>query len=703
MRSVPSIGSRSRPDRGWSRADGGDGTDGRSSGWEERQRAVRDRCWPDVERLLSGLPDPLFRQAKLLEYDLALRHATTGQVRDAFVGPDRFPLWSIATWLLDDLGVPDGALRETTERHLFRAGVVLALRVQATEDATRRDTFDRGSQAAVIPALSELAVAELARVVPVGSDRWARLAAASLAGLAASMPEASDVSPPGRAPAEPDTWLRPRLAAAAEILAVAACAVALADDRATDRVVELVTDLAVAHEALDDLADVARDLDRRRPTYPIVLAARRAGLPLDPWPSTRVGLGAVVATGTVAEVGDLVLRRFASARRAAAELELSTFAAFLAQAAGDAADRVRAGAADGAAGEATPRRRPLLRIAEPTLPLALRMAEAFLDADPALEESWEVHREGMFAAPLVVSRFPAGLVLEILRRHGRSSAEAVDAFVSFTITNRFRYYDHPWSDGDSDTIGVAARLAASSPAEGADRSGRLGYPEITAALDCVAADVDRTGAIPVWVPGCPGVVGAEGPRPTVTALGEDCGTVAANLLLGLVAWDPVRYRRTIELGGARLVSRILESGLGANVDYPRLYAVGAFARVLDALERLEVATPTAGSIADARAELTGELARLVSLRAPRRGPQDAALLALACLEMDRPDLLPRDWTWWVLGHQRFDGGWDAQPFAAAPNRGGSVTWYASATLTTALCYDALARWAASSAEGEVRA
>jgi hypothetical protein len=45
-----------------------------------------------------------------------------------------------------------------------------------------------------------------------------------------------------------------------------------------------------------------------------------------------------------------------------------------------------------------------------------------------------------------------------------------------------------------------------------------------------------------------------------------------------------------------------------------------------------------------------------------------------------------------LRSQRFDGSWLGEPFAAAPNRGGAVSWYSSTTLTTALCLDALSHW-----------
>ena len=41
--------------------------------WQDAQRSARGRLWAEVERFLSELPPETFRQAKLLEYDLALR------------------------------------------------------------------------------------------------------------------------------------------------------------------------------------------------------------------------------------------------------------------------------------------------------------------------------------------------------------------------------------------------------------------------------------------------------------------------------------------------------------------------------------------------------------------------------------------------------------------------------------------------------
>lgn len=95
--------------------------------------------------------------------------------------------------------------------------------------------------------------------------------------------------------------------------------------------------------------------------------------------------------------------------------------------------------------------------------------------------------------------------------------------------------------------------------------------------------------------------------------------------------------------------------------------------------------------------LNAALQRAVSRRPA--AAQDAALLMLACQEANRKDLIDPAWPVQVLKRQRFDGSWVAEPFAAAPNRGGSVSWYSSTLLTTSLCYDALLRHANGSAAG----
>jgi hypothetical protein len=649
--------------------------------WEAAQRAARDRAWPDVERLLAQLPPRLAAQAKLLEYDLALRTATSGQLRDAFLGADAFPLTSIPSWLLADLAVPIDDRRDAIERRLYVAAVLLALAAQALDEVGDEGSFADGSRAVAAGALAELALAEATRLVEFGLDARS-LVGASIDGAEAWLRARDTVEL--ETTADPGAWLVPRWGSAAEVVARAACATAGRNDLAPG-VVALLDDLAVADQLLVDLEGIHRDLMRHRPTYPILLACRSAGLPTDPWPEPVVGLGAVAVTGTAGVVMARVRERLDEARRRADELTLPTFAGYVEAARGRFEARLANGGGSDAAAP-TDGGRPILRLVEPTLAMALTMAERFLLADPLLRESWETHREGMFGAPEVAARFPAGLVLEVLGRHGHAVGDRVEAFLAFAVENGFRYYDHPWSDADADSVGICARLAAG--VRNAEAVGRP-RPELSAVLDCVAADVDRTGRIGVWLAPCPGVSGALEPRPRVTALGDHCATVAAHLLLGLVAFDPSRYGSTIGRAGTELARRVAASGIGANVDYPPLYALAILGRTIRTLPPF-TEPAVAPILSAARATLDADLDRAAG--SAHTTPQAAALFALACLELDRRDLADPGWIAAVLRRQRFDGGWNGEPFAAAPNRGDAVTWYASATLTSALCYDALARW-----------
>jgi hypothetical protein len=286
----------------------------------------------------------------------------------------------------------------------------------------------------------------------------------------------------------------------------------------------------------------------------------------------------------------------------------------------------------------------------------------------------------MFGSPDVASRFPAGLILEILCGHGLALSDEVDAFLDFTAANGFRYYDHPWSGVDSDTVGVYLRLQRFS-------SGRREHvAALDDVLDPLEAQVRALGSVPVWIAVEQAPVGQ---LPPILALGEGCGTVAAHLLLGLSEVDPRRFAASIETGASHLLDRIDSVGLGANVNYPPLFALAVFARLIGRLEGQRSGPDVVRRATAARHVLQSALRDAVAT-APRT-PQEAALRILSCLEMGVPEQLDPGWISTILKGQRFDGSWAGEPFAAAPNRGSSVTWYSSTLLTSALCFDAVAR------------
>jgi hypothetical protein len=645
----------------------------------EAQPEHKGRWWEDVDRLFAGLPAPLFRQVKLLEYDLALRYSTTGQFHDVFDGPEFPPVLSVAPWILDDLEAPAGPTRDGTERVLFLASALLAMRAQTVQALRDPAGFTTEDRIALVQWLSERATAEIGRVVPHDSQYWeahAEIATEDAVRLAVwGEPErVADLED------DPESSLASALAAPLKLVALAALAVV---DRLEggQRIGDLLENVANAYQVIADLASMARDLEVGHLSYPIRFIARAAGLSLRPAPMPEIIMGAMVATGSVTPIVGSALDRLRSARKSAAALRLPTLAAFLAEAETHFEERP-AGVTVGLPGGGPARPPPASGQLASTLSQALSMAEGFLVGDPTFRESWETHREGMLGQPVVASRFPTGLVLDVLCRRGLDVSAAIDDFLQFTVANGFRYYDHPGSGIDSDTIGVFLRLRShATPDAGRDRSA-------AAVLECLARNVHDAGRIPVWISGCAGMEGAEEPRSAVIALGEDCGTVAAHLLLGLVATGD-DHQETVAIGAPALLDRIGRVGLAANVNYPPLYALGVFFRLMDVLDGASSAQLPMGGLGDARAALTRELERAV---APRpRSAQDATLLILACHDAHREDLIDPGWLAGILRRQRFDGSWIGEPFAAAPNRGRSVSWYSSTLLTTALCYDALAR------------
>jgi hypothetical protein len=397
----------------------------------------------------------------------------------------------------------------------------------------------------------------------------------------------------------------------------------------------------------------------------------------------------MVATGALGTILTAALERLRDAHGAAGDLNLPTFKGFVDDVTATFEDRLGSLSAGGRPsmpghGPRIPMT-PLIKLAQPALEQAVAMAERSLLSDLTFRESWETHREGMFGSPVVESRFPAGLVLEILCRAGHDLSGPVDAFLTFTEANGFRYFAHPWSDIDTDTIGVFLRLEPYAT----DRRVR---PRLGEVLGCLDRDVQAARSVPVWMRGSDSP-GDE--RPPSLALGEGCGTVVAHLLLGLATSRSNEHAPTLQTGVGGLFERIRDVGLGANVNYPRLYALAMFLRLttLIADRNDGLADPAA----DCRQVLLAELAEATRARALTA--QDAALLTWASLEGDERNLIDRGWIETILKQQRFDGSWSAEPFAAAPNRGGSVTWYSSTTLTSALCYNALTRYQAGERAG----
>jgi hypothetical protein len=516
-------------------------------------------------------------------------------------------------------------------------------------------------------------------VVPPDQPFWRTQERISLDDLEAGLAERAERAGPA-SEGDPAVFLRGRWSAPGKVVASAVTAVAGRDDLDAP-LHSMLDDLGAALQIEADLATMHEDLLVGRITYPIAHVAHAAGMAMDPMPRPERVLGALVLSRSLPAILETAAERITSARSIASGLRLESFAGFLDEVRSRLDDRLQevSPRVDGA--RARPTRTPtvpLVRIAKPLVPHAIAMARAFLSADPSLRESWETHREGMLGADEVASRFPAGLILAWLCEDGFDLAGPVDEFLAFAVANRFRYYDHPWSGVDADTIGVSLRLLRHAADLEPYRSA------VDAVLGCLDRQVAREGAIAVWITECDPPNDAP---PDAVALGEGCATVAAHLLIGLLDHGTALHRATLDVGSVELLERIRSLGLAANVNYPPGYAIGVFLRLVAGLLRSDLAPGVDEAIRAVRPVLDAELATVLHL-VPATA-QEAALLTLACREAGSLDRLDERWLATIVKGQRSDGGWPGEPFAAAPNRGGWVSWYSSSALTTALCHAAL--------------
>ena len=328
------------------------------------------------------------------------------------------------------------------ERALFAVGYLLALRTHAAAAIAHDASFADARHIALVQWYSEQIVLALAREIPAGERYWARFTR-----LASQ--EVTD---------EAEAALTPVWAAPACVISLAAAHIARADDDETSLALcALLRELACSFQIGQELASIQRDAAAAKMTYAIAVVCRSAGLPLRPMPAPDMLLGAMVVTGALHALLAESASHLETARNSASGLGLPTLSAFI----DDVASSPRPRDIDSGRDPATPRRVPTVRLSsEPApLPMAIRMAIGYLDADRTFRESWETHREGMFGADLVVSRFPAALVLEIERSAGRDVDDEVAQVMSHIDANGFRYYDHVDSDIDTDTVGVYLRLA----------------------------------------------------------------------------------------------------------------------------------------------------------------------------------------------------------------------------------------------------
>ncbi|MBL8057882.1 MAG: hypothetical protein JNK29_14355 [Anaerolineales bacterium] len=638
-----------------------------------------DRLWPAVEAWYGRLPPALFRLGVLLRHELAAAWSDTGQFADSLRrpptcppersewgteppakgGPADLPWLSVSAELLPPEAPP--ALADALLLAMAAAGAAAHLRARC---AARDPELDPDFEQLEAALLAEVE-AQLARLLPPQAPAWdayqRRRARHHQAGVPAEAWAAA---------AAPFTAERRRAADWAALLALPALAAGRPE------LESLLDDLALQHHTLRECLAVRADLRAGRPSYPLARLRLAARLPADAAPETV--LGALVLSGVMGQIAAESGAELAEARRAALALGLPGLAghcAALAEqfAALAAAFALRPGLAD--PGRPTPAFQP----ARDPLAEAVTMAAGYLLADRAFRESWEVQRRGLFGEAEVTGRvFGPGLILELLAEHHADLAADVDALLDRLAVDGYRYYPHRAVPPDSDDLGLALRLCRHA-ADPARQRAQLARP-----LGWLPLNQGADGHLPCWL-----TRGVEDLDTTAGAVlwGGRCQTVEANLLLGLLAFDPAGQAGLITRAGAAWLERWQAAGLGGNALYEPGYALWTALRLITALRGW------APLHAQAELALPSALERLAALAPAAGSAQLAACLTLACRGLGAPPearrLFRPEWLTLLLARQRYDGGWPAEPLFVTPTRGEAAAWYASAAVTSALGWAAL--------------
>ena len=621
-------------------------------------RSAVDPFWESLEADLDSLPPYLYLESRLLRQTLAVRYSSTGSFRDILRSSDSDPVFHQHLWLLDDLGIPDGNERSRVEEHVFRAMVQAFCVVQIDDEDRERGAY------ALADCLARRSASEFSALLPehtpfwtMHHERWEAHQEAMLSReFAGGGPNESEVMSLDAALLAP--------------LALGPIAVTCWAGRLDhlEQLEAMLDDLNVVKATFGALTAIKRDLGQGKVSPTVGLMMGFASAPSE---NPERILGEILLSGAVDPVIERCHMQLDVARDTAESLQLPTFAAYAKHLNG-VAEEVRSLLSLN--GERDPSRLRL-QPAPLTIAQSIRMAQGYLLADRTFRESWEVHRWGMNGATELSARFPAGLIIEILGRHGVDVREPVDDFYRHAEDKHFSYYDHPATPYvDTDNMGVLLRIFEYSD----DSPGRRRTLHDLLAL--LETNVRPDGRLPVWLNA------PDGAAEHVMFLGEGCGTIEANLLLGLLRHKPHEYGHLVLPASRRLLADFASRGTSITVNYPRTYTLAVLAELLSDVttQGLIDKIPDFAAADDRlRIEIEREASR------PRIGPQDAASLTWAGHTAGLAHLPSDGLFGTILNSQSFDGGWPAEPFFFAPAAGGRAMWYSSRLLTSAVCYHAL--------------
>lgn len=592
--------------------------------------------WPIIERFFGSLTDALHAQGVLLRHTLGGTFSDTGQFADILTRPGDYPLLELPVWLSADWGAAENQ-RVEIEQKLLPA---LALQFCANFLTGAENPFDTNFK-----ALAEALRAEARKM-------W---------------PEIGKVQTPA---AQPLFELG--------LFAAQAASTVCQRPAETPALIEGLQAFHSAYQLRDEVLNIRRDLACGVDSSVIQAVRQTLGLPPEQKVAPEKILGALVLTNAAEKLHQQALSHLALSRAHAHACP--SFLNFL-----DGFELHLNDVFTTLSLKGQPRHP--VRFAPITNPTthALQMAEQFLLADTRFKESWEVQRRGLLGQPEVVSKtFGVGLVLEWAAPYLPALRPQVSAWFETYAQGGFRYYPHPAVAPDADDLGLALRLTALSPEPEKHRA-LLATP-----LRWLRASVGPNGHLPCWF--TRGVEDLDAAQNTVL-WGNNCLTVEANLLRGLLSFGRTEFLDLIEPAMQNWLGRWNAIGLGGNLFYGPLYALWAATELMLAYQTPAnefAATDSEAHLRRLDSKRIDEVLIAIAKRfqteaAHIRTPQ-AAALAL-CLSARHPHLTPQPaWREMILNNQRYDGGWLAEPLFVAPTRGETAAWYASQTVTTALCY-----------------
>ncbi len=649
--------------------------------WTSQYQSKRDEYWPEVEHFFSRLPPQLFKQGTLLKNNLATFLADTGQFRDILSRENDLPLFYFHFWLLNDLDFPESAHRADLEKHLFVSMAFTFAAVYIQESILDEDTNFDNSYLFLERVLTQQADFHLAQLFPGQSPFWSYHQTFWQEYTETILSDPLIDQTPFTIHHSPFIIHHSKLA----FTKIPVAAVAISANRADilPQLDKMMDHLNLIFQIMREVANLRQDLMRRHYTYPILRTMQAAGIDPQQSVSSEQILGAMVLTGSIEKIGRECLTHLAACREISESLNLPTFTAYW-PVVENWLNEVMALFSLKVKTKPKPKR-PFFTPAIDTLPKMIEMAEGYLLSDLTFRESWEVQRRGIFGRSEITGKaFPAGLIIELLARHGHDMSESVGKVFDTLQATGFRYYDDDHLPPDSDDLGLALRLYPYSALPDIHR-GMLQTP-----LNWLEACIQEAGEIPVWLVPDKTQVEAE-TRRFVWLWGKSCAAVEANVLLGLIEYDWNGYHTLIEQAAKNLLERLMASGLGATLHYVPLYSLWIAFELIDRL----LAQPISNTLQDKLDQTARTLAEqfIVETKRYRTTPQDAAFLSLIChsrrLSGLEDSAFKSEWITILAKTQRYDGSWAGEPLFGTPTRGEVATWYTSRSVTTAFCYHAL--------------